>query len=122
MNVPFEIRSTAPLQADTVSTQTIRLSQVGVPANTPVAVRLVLAQNRRSVSVIPEPPPSSDPDAPPKPALLFQKSYILEAAGLKDSFGKDVPAVVVTFTTGTTPLRRATSASSSSRYRMRTES
>ena len=99
VNVPFEIRSTAPLQPDTVSTQTIRLFKVGTPENTPVAVRLVLAQNRRSVSVIPEPPPSSDPDAPPKPALLFQKSYILEAAGLKDSFGKDVPSVAVTFTT-----------------------
>jgi hypothetical protein len=102
VNVPFEVRSSVPLRPETVGTDTIRLFEGTGDQGEAVTLRVLLAQDRRTVSVVPVPPPlppDTPPDAPGVPALAFETSYTLQVTGLKDTFGADIPSLVSTFTT-----------------------
>src|SRR6185312_14638894 len=86
-NAPITITAPDPLNPATVTAGNVQLFQVGTSGNAPVAVRFVLAQGNRQISVF------------PLAALAASTRYTLQVTGLATAVGGLVAVPTVTFTT-----------------------
>jgi RHS repeat-associated protein len=87
LSAPVTIAASAALDPATVTTDNLKLYKGAVAPENALALRLVLSVNGKSLSVIPE------------AGLEVETLYQLEASGLKDLFGGDVPVPSVRFKT-----------------------